>query len=332
MVRPCAVAVVFAAASLSIVPSIAQDTQSGAAAAGAALQGNTGLPLQPGEVVIPFANGCGVVSNGQNSAAARTTMAAFNWIGACRFGLAHGEGFAQRTDGSSAFRERYQYGVLLGVVQTGASAPYRTKGNSGFFLGSIREDGRLDLVVVKAPESNAATLIAGYSIKLDVADGAGRKVDVFTFPIIKCPAQGPIDLNGTTIGSDDLVKVQASCRRKPATGMLGQMLGGSTGEFGLILHLHSTIAADGTKSPDQFSTRYCDRAFGMSECTKNLQDMIQPYAPRIQAIIDGQRRQYAEGLPWLTARFAPMEAAFSQKIRSIAARYAAASQAKGVRP
>lgn len=295
----------------------------------------TDLPLAPGEIVKPFANGCGRVATGPRAASSNDGNA--NWYGDCRFGLAHGDGIEHVTANNSQMRRRFQFGVVVGSTDARSRFPFTTPANDGVYLTMSLEDGRRDWVRIRSPELNVQSLRAAYPVSLTLEEPGQFAIDTFAPVALSCSPSGKVDWKGLNVSAADSVAANAECERYQsslgsARAPLQALLSSVSPELVYIEHTHQTRPTGGVASPKEITARFCAGGAKSANCDRVLQEMLQPYAPRIQAIIDGQRRQYAEGLPWLAARYAPLEAAFSQKVRSIAARYAAASQAKEVRP
>lgn len=295
------------------------------------------LPLEPDEFVKPFANGCGLIGKYATSSAAVTTGT--NWYGNCRFGLAHGDGVEQAVADNYRLRRRYQYGVVIGGTDARSSFPYTRFAKDGVFLGIYLENGYREAVSIRSPDLNVQGLKAAHPVSLTVEEPGVLVYDIFEPVALECSASGKVNWKSQKVSVADSVAADADCERYQASLGANRMprnalVASVSLDVAAIQHTHQTRPTGGPASPKEFTARFCAGGAKSADCDRVLQEMLQPYAAHIQAIIDGQRRQYAEGLPWLTARYAPLEAAFGEKVRSIADRYAAASARtpSGVRP
>ena len=287
------------------------------------------LQLIPGERLQHFANGCGVIST---SATAPAIIPA-KWYGACRFGLAHGVGVSDWGSGVWRKAEKYQYGVPLGLSDRGTSFPYRYALKDGFHLSRQLEDGRYESVVVQSPDRNIDTLTAGHFVGLSLTmPDRAIVIDTFRPVALECSDDGKANWKGLTVIAAESAAADVDCKKYWA-GRGGKPTGGlmvlSANDIGYIEHAHWTRPNGGVEFAKELSARYCSGGSQSADCTRVLQEMLQPYATQIQAIIDGQRQQYAQGLPWLPARYAPLEAQRRQQWRALAGRYAAEQPAPG---
>jgi hypothetical protein len=176
---------------------------------------------------------------------------------------------------------------------------------------------------------NVADIVAGYVISLSATQGSILSVDIFTPKPVTCSDQGKVDWKELTVSAADAAAADAECARYWAVNRTTRP--GLFDHIGLdvayIEHVHWTRPDGGAISPKETTARYCSGGSKSADCTRVLREMLQPYATGIQRIIDGQRRQYAEGLPWLGTRFASLETEFRRKIQSMAARYSASGRA-----
>ena len=206
------------------------------------------------------------------------------------------------------------------------SWPYMYLEKDGVLLSNVREDGRRDWVLIQSPDSNVGTLTAGHIVSMLVAEPGMDVVDVFTPIALECANNGKVNWRGLSISAPDASAADADCERHwVARGMkskAGTLMIRSADYIAYIHHEHRAEPIDGTAPTKKISAHYCSGGSQSSDCTRVLHELLRPLAPRIQAIIDGQRRQYAEGLPWLTARYAPLEAERLTQWRALAARYA----------
>ena len=280
--------------------------------------------LAPGERVRHFANGCGVIT----TSATDPAIVPAKWYGGCRFGLVHGVGVADLGGGVWRKPEKYQYGIALGINDPGTSFPYRYALKDGFQLSRALEDGRYESVVIQSPDRNAGTLTAGHLVGLvTTMPGGVTASDTFRPVALECSDNGKANWKGLTVSAAESAAADEDCKKhwagrggKP-TGALLTVMG--TNDIGYIEHAHWTQANGGPASAKELSARYCSGGSQSADCTRVLQEILQPYATKIQAIIDGQRQQFAQGLPWLTARYAPLEAQRRQQLRSAAMRMGA---------
>ena len=163
---------------------------------------------------------------------------------------------------------------------------------------------------------------------MQVAEPGMDVTDKFEPIALACAPSGKVDWKGLKVSGADNVAANADCERYQASLGTNRMPRNAVlVNIGLdvvayILHTHWTTPTGGVASPKEVTARFCAGGAKSANCDRVLQEMLQPYAPRIQAIIDGQRQQYAEGLPWLTARYAPLEAERLTQWRALAARYA----------
>jgi hypothetical protein len=292
------------------------------ATASSALAQSGSAPLPPGWESVPFANGCAYASLSTDR---RPTVGILNWYGGCRFGLAHGNGYLKNSNGTSGQR-RYYYGVPLGTADGGTPAtPYFYRSNDGFDLSMIDETGRRSWVHIQRPDLNVSDIVAGYVVILTAPQGSIHSVNIFTPKPLTCSDRGKVDWKGLTVSATDAAAADADCARYWAVNRTTKP--GLFDHIGLdvayIEHVHWTRPDGGAISPKETTARYCSGGSKSADCTRVLREMLQPYAAGIQRVIDGQRRQYAEGLPWLGTRFASLETDFRRKIQSMAARYAA---------
>ena len=297
------------------------------------------LPLAPGELLKPFVNGCAVVVLGRDASPNIATTNT-NWYGNCRFGLAHGDGIEEVVANKLRVRRRYQYGVVVGTIDPKSSFPYLRSIKDGVYLTQNFEDGRREAVGIRSPDLNARDLKAAYPVWLTIEEPGLLVFDHFEPIGLECSADGKVYWRGVTISDADHRAADVDCERYQASlGPRRMPRNSALADIGNVVSIqqtHQTRPTGGVDSPKEITARFCAGGAKSADCDRVLQEMLQPYAPRIQAIIDGQRRQYAEGLPWLTAHYAPLEAALDQKMRAMAARYASQSPRpaapSGVRP
>lgn len=285
------------------------------------------LPLAPGEFLKPFVNGCAIISRTQASAAAPNTNT--NWYGDCRFGLAHGDGIEQAVATNFRMRRRYQYGVPVGGTDSKSPFPYSRTVREGVYMTLSLANGGGEAVSIRSPDLNVPNLRAADPVSLTVEEPGQLAYDTFAPVALPCAPSGKVDWKGLNVSAADNIAADADCERYQASLGSNRMprnaLLVSVGldVVAYIEHTHQTKPSGGVASPKEVSGRFCAGGAKSADCDRVLQEVLQPYAARIQAIIDGQRQQYAHGLPWLAARFAPLEAVRRQKWRALAARYAA---------
>ena len=104
-----ALAVIAGLALVGALPANAQDAGSGPIDPGTGMR----LPLLPGERLVPFKNGCNVVMDAYDNPALDKYYGESLWLGACRFGLADGPGYyiSESTNvPRKAIQVRYRFG------------------------------------------------------------------------------------------------------------------------------------------------------------------------------------------------------------------------------
>lgn len=131
------------------------------------------LPLRPGELLLPTADGaCSVVvfaphEERYNRLAAYWRDA--NWTGACRFGLAHGEGAIAAVDGSWRTETAMLYGTEINPAeitkfdagQDGAVSWTSISGKLNFFSGPAFNDLKAARYIIRLERKPARDLELG---------------------------------------------------------------------------------------------------------------------------------------------------------------------------
>lgn len=265
------------------------------------------LPIQPWEKIAPFADGkCSGLLR-KNETGDRFT---FSWLGACRFGLAHGKGLTVGQDGKYYF-DTFNYGARVwsnrGTVQGWETVYYDDRSNGPVYR-------RVSLVKGKTfdPSSFRSILSAIQLARVNGSAVESLFVGVRTF---KCPLTTFVDapeLVPTPEQRRDAAKVCALETNRKEGGLIAFF---ERLPFSVVANEQWTVSG-----PRTHQVAICPKAGAGAtpDCSAAVQAMAAPYLDEINAVIaadaDSAKRAEAE----ITQRFRPLELAARSRWTALA--------------
>ena len=276
------------------------------------------LPLRPGERIIPTASeDCSVIAFAPDKTR-HDRFANFwkkrTWVGACRFGLAHGAGFAVAVSDSSALEMTMVYGLEIVKQATWEDIPYRDepgtyrRKTSNFLVGAAFSDLSAVRYRLKAFDSYepvrtiaqaAADWMTDSYLQVQTFDAAGNER---VLHLLQADVAGQCDSVGERYKAF-ASEVKKACRTKPADK---QLLIRTEGPSSVPPDNHQVVWA-----------KACPVAKGDSwaECNELLREALGSDWAGFEAAIAGDGAARAAAKAEIFARFAPLERALEAKLK-----------------
>lgn len=283
------------------------------------------LPLLPTEKLIPTADGkCNVLGVTTET----ITKLSFSWLGGCRFGLAHGKGYA--SENGKYFANTYYYGTRPLLQRSFYKDWARLYQNDLTLRGQYEEvlvkknDVGLDLPSFsssgQAVEYRAWSGDSGLS-HLFASNGVSCPVKEWSSPIEYFP--GTTDVKGAAALVKAVKQMCGSKGRRKAAGIVGNFIQNDAALY-IIETQFSWQRINGKWTQDQKieTLRLCikERETTNADCTAAITQAITPYLGRINAVIEADKTAEKRAIEEIAARFAPLELAMREKIRELVKR------------
>lgn len=290
------------------------------------------LPLKEGEALAPFANGCARLVQ---PAPALVELKPFvddgsretNWIGACRFGLANGEGMTVQAGGIQV-RRRYRYGLEVG-------------GKGEIWYGSAASASHGTFKSWHAPGRVKSMLFVDWEIGNDqppqeAYGGHARKRSLIIVhslaPLVisrfaqrwaECPVKGrPQPVYPVKFSAKQLQFLKENCA--------------SVGRQAYVQFTKVETLPPGQSNSDGSTERLLGWAAGMcsqeADCSGAWINLVNYTLAHIDPLRASLQASSLEAINDINTRYAPLESGFYQRYRAAAASSAAArAERKGVK-
>lgn len=262
------------------------------------------LPLRADEHLSRFKNGCAAIANNHGN----IDVSGVEWIGACRFGLAHGSGLRKFADGGivgttfvygqatwrltnyvdfSHAQENYVYAWPNTVVSfsKGASPTHFEVGH------------RLNVDVIAAPPAAAVAYSYG--------------VGSFNCPFTALPEPDPV--SDTNFVAE--AKALCAARVRGADGKRVQPVAAYVWKVFRERERYWSSDFKVRAKPQQAVVAICDRTLAINNCTQTFRRMLGDQLGKIEVVVAGNNAADAAANAAFAERFAALEAAFKAKAR-----------------
>lgn len=296
------------------------------------------LPLNSFEAVVKFPNNknCGFIVPEQNAKYYEQDVRQYGaagvsfskWIGACRFGLAHGNGYVVNNLGKY-YKNKFTYGF------SGTFLSPRVSNRSVYF-----DTYKIGADLVRYVELKRGNIFSASSFNdpfqaIELRRITKDRIDKFIFGTryFDCPFQGFKEAPDITTVNDEWKAAANYCshgaQQEAAKNVhvshviLDRLADGRWAERGppshrVVLCTLALAAGPGYYVP-VFKHAYVGPG---SECSAAIQTAIDPFLAEINGVIAADKDGPAQADAEFGRRFAPLEAVLSQKVAGIVARYA----------
>lgn len=283
------------------------------------------LPLLPTEKLIPTADGkCNLLVKTTETA----TKLNFSWLGACRFGLAHGKGYT--TENGKYFFNTFYYGSRP-LTQRSFYKDY-----ARLYQNDLTLRRQYDEVLVKKNVDGVdlpSFSSSGQALEYRAWSGDSGISHAFASNGVSCPVKewsspieyfpGSIDIKGAAALEKAVKKICGSKGSRKAAGVIGNFI-----QNDAALYLSETqlswqrINGKWVEGQKVETIRLCSREkeAARADCTAAVTQAIAPYLGKINPVIEADKTAEKRAIEEITNRFAPLELAMRDKIRELVER------------
>lgn len=283
------------------------------------------LPLLPTEKLIPTADGkCSVLVSTTEVA----TKLKFSWLGGCRFGLAHGKGYA--SENGKYFANTYYYGTR--PLQQRSFYKERAR----LYQNDLTLRGQFEEVLVKKNVEGLdlpSFSSSGQAVEYRAWSGNSGISYNFTSNGVSCPVKewsspaeyfpGTIDVKGAAALEKAVKKMCGSKGSRKAAGVIGNFIQNDAALYVTVTQLSwQRINGKWTQGQKTETIRLCAKEpkASRADCTAAITQLISPYLGKINAVIEADKTAEKRAIEEITNRFAPLELAMRDKIRELVGR------------
>ncbi|WCL53369.1 hypothetical protein [Gimibacter soli] len=277
------------------------------------------LPLQPGERLVPTADGdCSVVvfaPTPDRYERHRAYWEAHNWLGACRFGLAHGPGYASRKTDEATRGYTMLYGIS---IATPLESETRNWPSGGTYI--MQTEAYYSSPALHDLSEARYYIIHGQYSDLPTKDFKKFETswsDVGTFQKISYDGQGNEFL--VTIQSmnvADQCETHRGAKNLYSTEVRKACKAKSAGKY--ILVRREGYRTSPTASHQIITVKACPyktKGDYYQDCGLVLRDVLGTEAAQVESAVSTDNAHRAAAAQAVLARYAPLEQALENRIR-----------------
>jgi hypothetical protein len=264
------------------------------------------LPIPSGRTVISFAKGCSAMV--RVASVGKEDIAKSRWLGACRFGLAHGSGLIEAN--GKYRRVQAVYGLI----------PPEPSEISIWFEDSADPDHVIGILVEPLTDDSTHKLLEGGAVQLAFRReyrGAVSETTIVSAGSVPCP-EGNLNkfqVDGVRPSTLDLKQVDHWCNGSTWAR------GSGRAHFVLVVHFTRSNGVDTTSAPGEL--KFCPTPTHTYMCPELVQPNVDAMRNEIRSL--GQKAEAAFALETrdITGRFAPLDVASHKRILALTSALAA---------
>lgn len=269
---------------------------------------NMKLPLEQGEHLAPYDDGCAEI----NISHSWSENKGWRWYGACPFGVVHGSGYVRGQDGKF-YRQKFTYGFRIKFnINLNNFDIFQSNYTNNFPLTIVAKNSKSGLNI-KLSES-----IFLYEYKKYNENIISHSLGIGNF---FCPYKGitePFSIADNTYKKAAKTACREMKRQKSGASSKPNPEYVALSSNVLLPDLKSAPSSETAPNPVIKKIRICSIVNGASDCSAQVQELLAPYRERIENVISNDRKAQDAARAMFVARFKPLEDAFAERGRRLA--------------